>query len=156
MGKMNSLNIIGQSTAIILIITLSLLFVFVGIYYSKKYKIPIIEDAAQSIGSKFNNKPAGFFGKVNCFSVHPLKNLNACGDGGFLVTDDKKIYQSALKMRNHGLEDRNIVNNFGFISRMDNLQASILNFRLKNLNKVIKKRRENAKFYFNNITNCYS
>ena len=118
---------------------------------SKKYNIPIIEDAAQSIGSKFNNKPAGFFGKVNCFSVHPLKNLNACGDGGFLVTDDKKIYQSALKMRNHGLEDRNIVNNFGFISRMDNLQASILNFRLKNLNKVIKKRRENAKFYFNNI-----
>ena len=118
---------------------------------SKKYKIPIIEDAAQSIGSKYKNKPAGSFGKINCFSTHPLKNLNACGDGGFLVTNEKKIYLSALKMRNHGLENRNIVNNFGFLSRMDNLQASILNFRLNNLKKVIEKRRSNAKFYFKHL-----
>ena len=118
---------------------------------SKKYNIPIIEDAAQSIGSKYKNKPAGSFGKINCFSTHHLKNLNACGDGGFLVTNEKKIYLSALKMRNHGLENRNIVNNFGFLSRMDNLQASILNFRLNNLKKVIEKRRSNAKFYFKHL-----
>ena len=118
---------------------------------SKKYKIPIIEDAAQSIGSKFMKKPSGSFGEINCFSVHPLKNLNACGDGGFLVTNNKKIYNSALKMRNHGLEDRNIVKSFGFISRMDNLQAAILNFRLSNLKNVIKKRRQNANYYIQNI-----
>lgn len=118
---------------------------------SKKYNIPIIEDAAQSIGSKYKNKTAGSFGKINCFSTHPLKNLNACGDGGFLVTNEKKTYLSALKMRNHGLESRNIVNNFGFLSRMDSLQASILNFRLKNLKKVIKARRSNARFYFKHI-----
>ena len=118
---------------------------------SKKYNIPIIEDAAQSIGSKYKNKPAGSFGKINCFSTHPLKNLNALGDAGYLVTNEKKIYLSALKMRNHGLENRNIVNNFGFLSRMDNLQASILNFRLNNLKKVIEKRRSNAKFYFKHL-----
>ena len=50
---------------------------------SKKYKIPVIEDAAQSIGSKYYGKLAGSIGDIGCFSTHPLKNLNACGDGGF-------------------------------------------------------------------------
>ena len=122
---------------------------------SKKYKIPIIEDAAQSIGSKFNNRPSGSFGEINCFSVHPLKNLNAYGDGGFLVTNKKKYYELALKMRNHGLEDRNIVKNFGFLSRMDNFQAGILNFKLKKLKEVIFKRRRNAKFYFDNLDTSF-
>ena len=58
---------------------------------SKKYKIPVIEDAAQSIGTKYNNKQVGTFGKVGCFSAHPLKNLNAIGDGGYLVTNNEKI-----------------------------------------------------------------
>ena len=57
---------------------------------SKKFSIPIIEDAAQSIGSKFGKKYAGSFGKIGCFSAHPLKNLNACGDGGYLTTNSKK------------------------------------------------------------------
>ena len=118
---------------------------------SKKYNIPIVEDAAQSIGSQYMSKPSGSFGKINCFSVHPLKNLNACGDGGFMVTDDFKLYNLALKLRNHGLEERNVVNTFGFISRMDVLQANILNFRIKNLKHIIKKRRNNAMFYFENI-----
>ena len=118
---------------------------------AKKYNIQIIEDAAQSIGSKYMGKPSGSFGKINCFSVHPLKNLNACGDGGFLVTDNFKFYNLALKLRNHGLEERNTVKTFGFLSRMDVLQANILNFRIKKLKNIIKKRRNNAKFYFKNI-----
>lgn len=118
---------------------------------SKKYKIPVIEDAAQSIGSMHYGKKSGSFGELGCFSAHPLKNLNACGDAGFLVTNNSQIYKKAKVLRNHGLEDRNLVKNFGYISRMDVLQASILNYRLKRLNATILKRRQNAKFYLKNI-----
>jgi len=114
---------------------------------SKKFNIPVIEDAAQSIGSKYNNRYAGTFGKVGCFSAHPLKNLNALGDSGYLTTNFSKIAEFLMDIRNHGMTDRNKVKNFGYVSRMDNLQAAILNFRLKYLNKIIKKRRENAKIY---------
>ena len=115
---------------------------------SQKYNIPIIEDAAQSIGSKYNNKYAGSFGRIGCFSAHPLKNLNAVGDSGYLTTNSSKIAKFLKDVRNHGMADRNKVKNFGYVSRMDNLQAAILNFRLKYLKKIIKKRRENAKIYF--------
>lgn len=57
---------------------------------SRKYKIPIIEDAAQAIGSKYKGKMAGSLGEVACFSAHPLKNLNALGDSGYLTTNSKK------------------------------------------------------------------
>tara|TARA_Y100001958_G_C21245337_1_gene574972 strand:- start:1857 stop:2957 length:1101 start_codon:yes stop_codon:yes gene_type:complete len=118
---------------------------------SKKYKIPIIEDAAQSIGSKFNRKLAGSFGTVGCFSCHPLKNLNASGDSGFLTTNNFKLYKQALNLRNNGIENRNVIRNFGYLSRMDVLQSKILNFRLKKLNGIIKKRRKHAETYFNNL-----
>jgi len=118
----------------------------------KKYKIPIIEDGAQSILSKYKNKFSGSWGKVGCFSTHPLKNLNAAGDGGFLTTNDKSIYNKIKSLRSHGMEEsRNNVKNFGFVSRMDNLQASILNYRLKNLIKIIKIRRNNARIYLENL-----
>jgi len=120
---------------------------------ANKYKINIIEDAAQAIGSKFNKKYAGSFGKIGCISTHPLKNLNASGDGGILLTNDKRIYKNAKMLSNHGLENRDTVKKFGYVSRMDNLQAAILNFRLNNLKDIIKKRRENANLYFNNINN---
>ena len=122
---------------------------------SKKYSIPIIEDAAQSINAKFNNMPAGSFGKVGCFSAHPLKNLNAIGDSGYLVTNDKKIFDQAKQLRNHGLKNRNFVDRFGYVSRMDTIQAAILNYRIKNLNKVIKKRRENFKTYSKHLNTKY-
>jgi len=118
---------------------------------SKKYKIPIIEDAAQAIGSKYKKKMAGSFGKVSCFSAHPLKNLNALGDAGYLVTNSKKIADFLKDVRSHGMTKRNKIKNFGYVSRMDNLQAAVLNLRLKNLNKIINKRRMNAKFYLNNL-----
>lgn len=109
--------------------------------------IPIIEDAAQAIGSRYKNIPSGKWGKVGCFSTHPLKNLNACGDGGFLVTDDDAIASSIRIMRNHGLVDRNTAAQFGFVSRMDAIQAAILNYRISKLDEVTRKRRENATLY---------
>lgn len=114
---------------------------------SKKYKIPIIEDAAQSIGSMHKGKPSGSFGEVSCFSAHPLKNLNAVGDAGYVCTNNKKIYQKIHRLRNHGQLDRNIVESFGYVSRMDTIQAAILNYRLKNLKTIIKQRQINAKIY---------
>ena len=118
---------------------------------ANKYNIKVVEDAAQSIGSKFNNSFAGSFGYIGCFSGHPLKNLNACGDSGYLTTNSEEIYNQTIKLRNHGLINRNVVENFGYVSRMDTLQAAVLNYRLKHLNEVIKKRRRNADYYFANL-----
>lgn len=120
---------------------------------SKKYKIPIIEDCAQSILSKYDKKLSGSWGEVGCFSTHPLKNLNAAGDGGFLVTNKKSIYLASKSLINHGMENRDKVSNFGYVSRMDNLQATILNFRIKALKKTIKLRRANFKIYLKNLNN---
>ena len=122
---------------------------------SKKYKIPIIEDAAQSIGSSYYGKRSGSFGQIGCFSAHPLKNLNACGDSGFLVTNNLNIYKNAKILRNHGLEDRNLVRNFGYLSRMDVIQGAILNYRLKRLKNTIIKRRQNAKYYLKNLNRSF-
>ena len=118
---------------------------------AKKYNLLIIEDCAQSIGSKYNNKFSGSFGDIGCFSTHPLKNLNSCGDGGFISTNDKYIYRKAKKLINHGIIDRNKVESFGYVSRMDNLQAAILNYRLKKLNNIIFTRRRNAEYYIKNL-----
>ncbi len=120
---------------------------------SIKYKIPIIEDAAQAIGTKYKNKFVGTFGEVGCFSAHPLKNLNAIGDAGYLVTNNNKLAKKAKLLRNHGIEKRNKVLTFGYVSRMDNLQASVLNIRLKKIKKIIKTRRSNAKLYFTLLQN---
>lgn len=125
------------------------------IQISKKYNIKVIEDAAQAIGSKFKNKHAGTFGDFGCFSAHPLKNLNAFGDSGYIVTSNKNYALRAKKLVNHGMKSRGKSDEFGFVSRMDNLQAAILNFKLKNLNKVIQQRRHNAKLYSNLLNGKY-
>ena len=119
---------------------------------SKKYSIPIIEDCAQSIMSKYKNISAGAWGAIGCFSAHPLKNLNALGDSGYLTTNNQSVYKKIKNLRSHYMEDnRNNVKEFGYVSRMDNLQAAVLNFRLNNLQKVIKKRRENVSIYLKNL-----
>lgn len=115
---------------------------------AKKYNLKIVEDAAQSIGSMYKEKKSGSYGDIGCFSAHPLKNLNAIGDSGYLTTNSKKIYDYIKILRSHGMANRNVVKNFGYVSRMDNVQAAILNYRLNNLNNIISKRRKNAELYF--------
>jgi dTDP-4-amino-4,6-dideoxygalactose transaminase len=114
---------------------------------AKKYKIHVVEDCAQSVFSQYNKIFSGSYGDVGCFSAHPLKNLNALGDSGYLTTNSKLIYKKISELKSHGMKNRNIVERFGYVSRMDNVQAAILNFRLKNLNNVITKRRENVQKY---------
>jgi len=118
---------------------------------AEKYNLAVVEDAAQAIGSKYKGKPSGSIGNVGCFSTHPLKNLNASGDGGFLTTNDENIYLKAKALRNHGMADRDSVDSFGYVSRMDNLQAAILNYRLKKLDEIIDRRRQNAQSYLEYI-----
>jgi dTDP-4-amino-4,6-dideoxygalactose transaminase len=118
---------------------------------AKRHNLIVIEDAAQAIGSKYKGRYSGSIGNIGCFSTHPLKNLNACGDGGFLTTNDEDIYTQLRALRNQGMADRNIVNNFGVVSRMDNLQAAILNYRFEKLEDVINKRRQNAQAYYDGL-----
>jgi len=118
---------------------------------AEKYNLKVIEDAAQAIGSKYKNKLSGSIGDIGCFSTHPLKNLNACGDGGFLTTNDKEICTDTKVLRSHGIIERDIIKKFGYVSRMDNLQAAILNYRLSKLGKIINRRRKNAEIYINSI-----
>jgi dTDP-4-amino-4,6-dideoxygalactose transaminase len=114
---------------------------------AKKYKLNIIEDAAQAMGSYYKGKHAGSFSNVAAYSGHPLKNLNGIGDGGFLTTNDKKIYNLIKKYRNHGLVGRDNVEIFGINSRLDVINAEILKFRLKKLKSIIKKRSRNISLY---------
>jgi dTDP-4-amino-4,6-dideoxygalactose transaminase len=118
---------------------------------AKKYNLIVIEDAAQAIGSKYKEKISGSIGDVGCFSTHPLKNLNACGDGGFITTNNENLYNQINVLKNQGIVGRNLVNRFGTVSRMDNIQAAILNYRLKKLENVIYKRRQNAKTYIDRL-----
>ena len=114
---------------------------------AKKYKLYVVEDAAQAMGSYYKNKHAGSFGNISAFSTHPLKNLNAVGDGGFITTNNKQLYDKIKLFRSHGLKSRDNVEIFGVNSRLDSLNAEILSFRLSRLRDVIKKRRRNIKLY---------
>ena len=107
----------------------------------------IIEDAAQGMGSYYNNQHAGTFGDIAAFSAHPLKNLNAVGDGGFIITNKKQLYDKIKLLRTHGIKRRDYVEIFGVNSRLDSLNAEILSYRLKKLKKIITKRRYNVKLY---------
>jgi dTDP-4-amino-4,6-dideoxygalactose transaminase len=112
-----------------------------------KHKLAIIEDAAQAFGSKFGGAYAGTLGNVGAFSAHPLKNLNAGGDSGFVLTSDAAIAEKIRGLRNHGFVDRDTAMQFGFVSRMDTLQAAILRVRLPRVAGVVARRRANAALY---------
>ena len=107
----------------------------------------IIEDAAQSIGSTFRGRPAGSFGDIAAFSGHPLKNLNAAGDAGYITTNNDKLADRIRLLRNHGLADRDTAIEWGYCARMDVLHAEILNMRLRHLDKTIDIRQHLAKLY---------
>ena len=112
---------------------------------AKKYNIDVVEDACMGIGAKINGKSPGTFGKVNAFSMHPLKSLNVMGDGGMITTNDDKIAKWINKYRNHGMVDRDNIEFWGVNSRLQPLQAIVASHGLKDLNNIIKKRNINAK-----------
>lgn len=111
------------------------------------HQLIVIEDAAQAFGSSLGGRMAGSFGHCGCFSAHPLKNFNACGDAGFVVTDDDRVAGIVRELGNNGLYDRNSLARWGRVSRLDALQAAILSYRLERLGSVIERRRQNAALY---------
>ena len=117
---------------------------------AEKYNLSVIEDAAQSFGSKIKRKFSGTFGDIGCFSLHPMKTLNVLGDGGFIVTNNSKYANKIRTLRDHGRlkkKNKSLYLHYGFNSRLDNIQAAIANIKLKNINYLIKKRIENATLY---------
>lgn len=107
----------------------------------------VIEDCAQAISAEYDGKKVGSFGEVGCFSLHPLKNLNACGDGGMITTNNQDIYEWLLMARNHGLKERDHCLFWAYNNRLDEIQAAICNVKLKYLNDWSDRRRQIADIY---------
>jgi dTDP-4-amino-4,6-dideoxygalactose transaminase len=118
---------------------------------ARRHNLLVIEDAAQTMGASYKGKHGGTFGSVGTFSAHPLKNLNALGDGGFMVTDDEEIANKIRLYRNHGLKDRDTCLFYGVNSRLDSLNAEVLMYRLKRLDDVVARRRANVNHYRKHI-----
>ena len=111
---------------------------------AKKYNLPVVEDACQSIGAAINGKLVGTFGVAGGFSLHPLKNLNVWGDGGVTVTNSAQMRDKLLLLRNHGLHGRDEVDIFGYNSRLDTIQAIVGNYLIKQANWITNQRIKNA------------
>jgi aminotransferase EvaB len=106
--------------------------------------LPVVEDACMGIGALCEGKAPGTFGKLGAFSMHPLKSLNAMGDGGIVVTDDQELYDWMYKYRNHGMIDRDHIEFWGVNMRMQPLQCIVGLHGLKRLHKTIQQRNANA------------
>jgi len=119
----------------------------------KRHNLIVIEDAAQAMGSRRDGFAPGSLSEAACFSLHPLKNLNACGDSGFVASNNPRLIERIASLKNHGQIERNLSGEFGFVSRMDSLQAAIVDHRLSSLETVIHTRKLNAEMYVNLLGN---
>lgn len=116
---------------------------------AKENNLRVIEDAAQAIGAQHCGEKVGSFGDTGCFSFFPTKNLGAFGDGGMIVTKDSKIAKKIKLLRVHGAKTKYCHDVLGFNSRLDELQASILNLKFKYIELWTQRRRELALLYNN-------
>jgi dTDP-4-amino-4,6-dideoxygalactose transaminase len=114
---------------------------------SRKHGIPLIEDAAQSVGATYNGKPAGSIGQTGCFSFYPGKNLGAAGEAGAIVTNDSKIAARLRSLRDHAQEKRYHHDEIGFNYRMDGFQGAVLAIKLKHIEQWTEARRAMAGKY---------
>ena len=120
---------------------------------AKKYNLKVIEDCAQSSGSFYKGLPSGSLGDIAAFSFYPTKILGGYGDGGMVVTKNKKIYEKSIKLRKYGMSKLYYSDFHGINSRLDEVQATILNFQLSKLKSNIIKRRNIANIYNKNLKN---
>jgi perosamine synthetase len=115
---------------------------------AKKYKLKIIEDAAEAHGASINRKKVGSFGDCGCFSFYANKIISS-GEGGIITTDDKKYYKKLLLYRNLGFTNPRFVHFIqGFNFRMTGYQAAFANSQLKRVNRIIKKKRKIFNYYY--------
>lgn len=118
---------------------------------AEKYKLLVVEDAAQALGSKFKGKHAGTFGNASAISFYPAKVLGCFGDGGGVLTNEYDLFDKMYQLHDHGRDKNGEQKSWGRNSRLDNLQAAIINYKLKKYDSVIKRRREVAKIYNENL-----
>ena len=120
---------------------------------AKKYNLKIIEDSAQAHGAYYNDKRVGSLGDASGFSFYPGKNLGALGDGGAVTTNDEELAQKIRALANYGSHKKyeNIYQ--GLNSRLDEIQAAVLDVKLKYLDSDNAKRKEIAQYYLQNIKN---
>ena len=119
---------------------------------AKKNNLKVIEDCAQASGANWHGKPVGSFGDVGCFSFFPTKNLGAAGDGGAITTNDYDLAKTIRELAIHGMPKRYLHTKIGYNSRLDSLQAAILNIKLPRLNQWINQRQQIANNYINNLS----
>ncbi len=114
---------------------------------ARRHGLHVVEDSAQAVAAEYDGRCVGSFGAVGCFSLHPLKTLNAIGDAGILTTDDADLYERLILLRNHGLKSRAECIAFSINSRLDTIQAAALLVKFKYLDGWTEARRANAAFY---------
>jgi aminotransferase EvaB len=127
---------------------------------AKKYKLKVIEDCAQATGATYKGKKAGTIGDVGCHSFYPTKILGAYGDGGFITTNNKKLFEKMHRFRFYGIDTLGVNKKWknkyysidqGINSRLNEVQSSILNLKLTKLSWAIKRRRVIARKYFEGL-----
>jgi len=114
---------------------------------SKKYRLAVVEDAAQTIGAEYKGKRAGAIGDFGCFSFYPSKNLGGFGDGGMVITNNEKLAEQVRILRVHGSKPKYYHKFVGINSRLDEVQAAVLRIKLKHLKAWENNRMERAKKY---------
>lgn len=120
---------------------------------AEKYRLPVIEDCAQSHGAHAGAHMTGHCGTIGCFSFYPTKNLGAFGDAGAVVTDRDDIAEMIRKLRNYGSKVKYHNEFAGVNSRLDEIQAALLRVKLRHLSELIEERRKIAKRYLAEINN---
>lgn len=118
----------------------------------ERHGIPIIEDAAQAIGATDHGRRAGSMGVIGCFSFYPTKNLGGAGDGGMVTTNDEQLAQRLRRLRAHGGVTEYEHQEVGINSRLDELQAAVLNVKLPHLDAWSDERARIAQFYSESLT----
>jgi len=113
----------------------------------EKRGLKLVEDSCHGIRASYRGKPLGTFGDAGCFSMHPLKNLNVWGDGGYIVTDNDSLADQLRLLRNHGLANRNEAMVWAYNSRLDTLQAIVANHLLDKVDDITETRIANAARY---------
>jgi dTDP-4-amino-4,6-dideoxygalactose transaminase len=112
-----------------------------------RHGLIIVEDAAQALGSSFRGRRAGSFGLAAAFSFYPAKILGCFGDGGAVVTNDEQVARQVRLLRDHGRDELGEVQLWGFNSRLDNLQAAILDHQFRHYQSIVDRRRALARLY---------
>ena len=114
---------------------------------ARAQRVPVIEDAAQSIGARYRDQYVGNIGAYGCFSFFPSKNLGGAGDGGMITTNDPELAERISVLRDHGSRKKYHYDLLGMNSRLDSLQAAILLVKFKHLAAMSQARRRNAERY---------